>query len=978
MSSKNTLNQKAIKQKDQQLFSFRKKFKSRNLGVLLSTTMLLCMSTYQAKAQKAKKLVKVSEFYQTLSGQSSHARGIKSSEKTFTLSTARKNVNAKINSYHQAEGNESFMGSIENSKNSVVYFNIKNSLLHGKVIIPSEKKSYVYQTNAWGEVEVQEEDINNAFCVDYGIKKTNHKSLTNARATTIPPALSPVYNLQSLPSANVVLMLDFDGEYVTNTQWNNGTTAIDALPNNFDETAINEIWKLVSEDFRAFNINVTTSNAVFLAANPHKRMKCIFTSNTNIASGANGVAFGGSFYWPTEQPCWVFSGQYIEAAETASHELGHTLGLAHDGTSTKPYYPGGYGWEPIMGVGLHPSLVQWSNGEYPDANNQEDDINIIANTPFYGDNAHVIGFRTDEAGNTLATAKLLSYAPNGDISETNNVGIISERTDVDVYSFNTTGGTASINVLNTSIYANLDIQLIIKNSAGNVISSTYSKIDQATSLDASFAGVLPAGTYYIIIDGVGKGDPLTTNGGYSDYASLGQYKITGNIIANTAPAVTLSHIANYGSFTTSTAYKTPGSIRLSASATDIEGPISKVEFYQGSVKIGEDNLYPSFEWYLNNLPAGIYTFTAKAYDQTGLNTESAPISFIVDAVAPTINLSSPTVSPLVAPASIYLIASVNDQEGPIKNVEFYQNNVKIGEDGLYPSFNWSANNLPAGTYTFTAKAYDQAGWATTSAPLVFVVNDPCLLSEATPPATQFVLRNNWYDQNAGASVSNEAGALKVTQRAYGQNELWVLETQKLISVTNGQAYNIKFDFKDFQSIGVAGIDVAFATGINTNGNGPTITGSIVSFPAGYSSTNFTTKSANITSSYTGSVFIAIKLRWPAQPPLQVINYIKNLMVCIGTSTQSRDVAFEQQNTEVEFSGISISPNPSETAFNTFVSKDVASVQITDLQGNRVFSSTSAAKNTTLNFGETFQSGLYIANIQYVDGTKEVIKIAKIK
>jgi hypothetical protein len=286
--------------------------------------------------------------------------------------------------------------------------------------------------------------------------------------------------------------------------------------------------------------------------------------------------------------------------------------------------------------------------------------------------------------------------------------------------------------------------------------------------------------------------------------------------------------------------------------------------------------------------------------------------------------------------------------------------------------------LAAGTYTFTAKAYDQAGWVTTSAPLVFVVNNPCILSEAVPPATQFVLRNNWYDQNAGASVSNESSALKVTQRAYGQNELWLLETQKLFSVTNGQTYNIKFDFKDFQSIGVSGIDVAFATGINASGNGPAVSGSLVSFPAGYSSASFTTKSVNLTSTYTGSVFLAIKLRWAAQPSVQVINYIKNLTVCSGSSTQSRDEAFEHQNAESELLGISISPNPSETAFNTVVSRDVVSIQITDLQGNRVFTSTSVAKNTVLNFGETFQSGLYIANVQYVDGSKEVIKIAKIK
>ena len=66
-------------------------------------------------------------------------------------------------------------------------------------------------------------------------------------------------------------------------------------------------------------------------------------------------------------------------AEAASHEIGHNLGLSHDGTSTQGYYGGQGAWAPIMGVGYSYSISQWSKGEYFDANNQEDDLQIIQN-----------------------------------------------------------------------------------------------------------------------------------------------------------------------------------------------------------------------------------------------------------------------------------------------------------------------------------------------------------------------------------------------------------------------------------------------------------------------------------------------------------------------------------------------------------------------------------------------------------------------
>ncbi|HTF82905.1 MAG TPA: Ig-like domain-containing protein, partial [Cytophagales bacterium] len=515
-------------------------------------------------------------------------------------------------------------------------------------------------------------------------------------------------------------------------------------------------------------------------------------------------------------------------------------------------------------------------------------------------------------------------------------------------------------------HPDLDVALTLKNSNGTTITTA----NPATSLDASFVTVLPAGKYYVIVDGIGNGDPQGT--GYSDYSSIGQYKITGNIIANTPPQVTLnagSPVVNYYG----TRYVTAGSLfELFTSPTDVEGPIAKVEFYQNDVKIGEDAFYPGHSWYVSNLAAGTYVFKAKAFDQGGLTTWSEPITIIVDGTAPTVSITSPANNAtFTTPANFEVGTYPTDGQGPIRKVEFYQNNVLVGYDDLYPSFSYYAYNLAAGTYTYTAKAYDIAGNNTTSAPITVTVTAACAVNEVTPPASQFVVRNAWSDQNYGSTVINESAALKIVQRAYGNSDLWVLESGKTFSVTSGQTYNIKFDYKDYAPIGVHGIEVGFATGINNTNTAPILSGTPVSFPAGYSSSTFTTKSVNLTASATATVFLAIKLKWNNQPNSTLSTYLKNLKVCSGASTQSR---LEAADEETSLQGITLNPNPSAFTFTTEVQRDLNTIHVADLQGRIVYMGKSMSKDSILSFGEDFNAGIYIVMYNMLMERKNLSKL----
>lgn len=334
-----------------------------------------------------------------------------------------------------------------------------------------------------------------------------------------PPSSVPVFN--SLPGAVAVAYLDMDGQVVSGTQWaGGGTITARGIVGTLSDAQLLEICRRTAEDYAPFQINVTTEESVYLAAPSNRRIRCIITPDNEWYGSAGGVAYLNSFTWTGDTPCWVFSDMLSNSpryiAEAVSHEIGHTLSLSHDGriSPSEAYYQGHgsgeVGWAPIMGVGYYKLLVQWSRGEYLSANNTENDLNKI--TTLNG-----FGYRADAVSNTIAGATALSRSA-GSYSA---AGILETTGDLDVYSFSTAGGTCSFSALGDSLSQNIDASLELLDASGAVIASS----NPDTLTDASISATLPAGTYYLRISGTGRGDVLVD--GYSNYASIGQYTISG-------------------------------------------------------------------------------------------------------------------------------------------------------------------------------------------------------------------------------------------------------------------------------------------------------------------------------------------------------------------------------------------------------------------------------------------------------------------
>jgi len=181
---------------------------------------------------------------------------------------------------------------------------------------------------------------------------------------------------------------------------------------------------------------------------------------------------------------------------------------------------------------------------------------------------------------------------------------------------------------------------------------------------------------------------------------------------NASPLVQLtSPVAGSG-------FTAPASIAITATASDPDGVVSKVEFLRDGAVIGVTNVAP-YAMTLSPVEAGTYALAARATDDRAAVTTSPAVSVTVRPanVPPTVRLSAPVEgATFKAPATIALAADAADSDGSVVRVDFYQGTTFVASSAA-PPFVASWANVPSGTYVLTARATDNAGAATVSAPV---------------------------------------------------------------------------------------------------------------------------------------------------------------------------------------------------------------------------------------------------------------------
>lgn len=310
-------------------------------------------------------------------------------------------------------------------------------------------------------------------------------------------------DLSSLPGAPTAIYLDFDGHGSTL-----GAYDVDGDPTTFnaaEAATITEAHRQVSVYFSMFDVNVTTVKPNLSTV----KTAWVVISN-DVTGGTSNVG-----QIPNTQPqSWVESAAARTRPSGIAHEAGHNFGLLHQsdydlqGNKTSEYSNGTDSLHgALMGVDYRKDVNKWTLGHASNsASGLQDDIVVIANVikkyqPSGGD-----GFRADDYGGTIATATALT-ATAGIRSKQ---GIIERMTDVDTFSFTTTGAGAVISVVPTKP-SGLDAKVEVYDAAGVLVAVRDGDANEQQI-------VLPAGTgtWYVSI---------SSHGNYGD---LGTYDLTVN------------------------------------------------------------------------------------------------------------------------------------------------------------------------------------------------------------------------------------------------------------------------------------------------------------------------------------------------------------------------------------------------------------------------------------------------------------------
>ncbi|MCR6639100.1 MAG: Ig-like domain-containing protein [Sporocytophaga sp.] len=462
------------------------------------------------------------------------------------------------------------------------------------------------------------------------------------------------------------------------------------------------------------------------------------------------------------------------------------------------------------------------------------------------------------------------------------------------------------------------------------------------------------------------------------------------IVVNQVPQISITAPLNNASFTA------PENVIITADATDEDGLISKVEFYNGTTLLGSDASAPySFSW--TSVPAGKYTITAKATDDKGGVTVSSPVLLTVNQ-PPLVTITSPSNNAaFVAPASVIINVDATDSDGSVAKVEFYSEDLLIGTDLAAP-YSYTMSDLSVGTYSITAKATDNNGGTTTSSVVSFTVNDN------QPPlvVVNFPLNNSTIkvgsSVNFDISVSDPDGSVTKVEYYNGSLLIGTLTSAPFNinwTVPGAGSYSITVKVTDSHGAVAVSSPLLLTTVSNQSpavkitsprNNDILLSSEEIILTADASDADGQISKVEF---YIGSKLLGTAANAPFE--FTWLDPGDGIYTIIAVATDDNGAKMPSVPVTINVAPVISSihsgssslqlklyPNPSNSDFRFVVNEDIGSYSIINLLGEEIASEGRVAGGQEINLGGDLEQGVYVLNVIYASGRKEAVRMIKIK
>jgi len=213
---------------------------------------------------------------------------------------------------------------------------------------------------------------------------------------------------------------------------------------------------------------------------------------------------------------------------------------------------------------------------------------------------------------------------------------------------------------------------------------------------------------------------------------------------STAQVVTATNVNPTISISASAAsVKEGASVTITATTADVDGIVTKVEFFEGTTSLGTVSPLVT-----STLAVGIHTITAEATDNASGKTTSNAVTVTVAArIAPTVSFATSASSVNLA-TPITLTATTVNNDGSIASLEFFDGTTSLGTASLVATKTITA--VPAGSHSYTVKAIDDKSAVIISAPALVTATN------ATPSISAITLST--VTCNAGEVITAQVTA----------------------------------------------------------------------------------------------------------------------------------------------------------------------------------------------------------------------------